>query len=167
MFSDTRLKVHKRDIVALLQDAEFLDANKGAHNLVFADIPYGFFKLRSDILWDETTIRSVCVGVLAVLVESGTFVVRLSGLYHDLWRSCLEQAGFSVDRDAHLLLQRAAWMKQKTYYQYGASCNPTHFWLLARKNRNEFFEANKPFGQFLSLSLSLSPLSYSTLTLLF
>jgi hypothetical protein len=139
--------VHKRDIVDLLQDSDFLEANTGAHNLAYADVPYGFFDLQCDIVWDEATIRSVCTGVFKTLMQSGTFVVRLAGEHHDIWRKTLAQAGFHVDRDAHLLLQKPTWMKQKAYFAHTKTLNPMHYWLLARKDARGYFEAQKPFGK--------------------
>jgi hypothetical protein len=167
-FSNERIKTKTCDIVSLFEDEQWMETNKGAHDLCFADIPFGFFpRCHHDILWTPETIAKVCKGAYSVSAEKGTFIVALAGRNHDVWITHLEQAGFTVDRNSICLLEKPSWVKSKAYYQYAPTQCPMHYFLVAHKDPKDYFEAKKPFGTFDTHSLQHTHTSLTQLTSLF
>ena len=148
MRSDERITLLKYDVNKLLVDQKFLKENKGRIGCAVADVPYGFFKDDvSDVRWSKGTVTTVATALYSLCHSTGTVVIKMADRDHDLWREALEQAGFHVERDRKHLLDRVAHLRKKAYLSHAPCINGLHYWLIAHKEKRNYYVHAKQFGK--------------------
>ena len=145
--SDERISITTKDINELLVDPDFRDKYRNKIQFIHADVPYGYYQQDpADVRWDKTTVTLVATAGMDLCTDNGTLLIKMGDLDAELWRNTLTQAGWFVERDRVVLCQKAPWMKKKSFLSHAPTVNAVHFWLVAHKQRRDYYVASKPFG---------------------
>jgi hypothetical protein len=133
----------------LCLDSIFRKKHHNQFGFMLADIPYGYFKnVGHDNVLSQEVVTLLCTAAfdLGTTGTPATFVIKMGDRGPDMWRTTLEQAGWYVERDRVILLQKAPWVKSKAAQSHTGKVNPAHYWMIAHKSPNGYFENPKPFG---------------------
>ena len=146
--SDERISIYKMDIAELLfADSAFSKKYAGKLGFLHGDIPFGYFlNDPADIRWSQHLATLVATGAKRLLHGTGTILLKMGDKDADMWRTTFEQAGFTVERDRFVLVQRAPWMRRKAYITHADRVNGAHFWMVAHVHKSVYFQSQKPFG---------------------
>ena len=137
-----------KDVNLLLNDPTFMKKNEGKVGFIHADIPFGYFNSVADIPWDEATVRRVAAATYSLCTPTGTLLIKMGDRDQELWRAALQQAGWHVERDRKVLLQRPALMRKKSFISHAPEVNAVHYWLAAHKGTGyNYYQHPKPFGK--------------------
>jgi hypothetical protein len=142
------MKIFTKDLQELLTDDGFRNEHRGTLQLQHADIPYGYFQNDpADIPWGPNLIALVATASYDLATRNGTMVIKMGDGNYDMWRTAMQQAGWFVERDRVVLLQKVPWMKRKAWTSRSYDgVNAVHFWMICHKIKRDFVQSPKPFG---------------------
>ena len=137
-----------KDITELLLDKEFRTKYRKKLGFIFADIPFGYFSEDpADVPWKQATVNLFATSTMDLATPTSTLLIKMGDRDYDMWRTTLEQAGWSVERDRRVLLQTPPWMQRKAYTSFADCVNAVHFWLIVHVDKRDYYLSQKPFGR--------------------